>query len=464
MGALGVNMMSVAINLLQTQFGGEPETISLISSTYFIAQIVGMPAVPILVKRFGLQAVTKWAIALFSATSVCCAIASSVMELALFRGFQGMSGGVFAPLTYIYIKHYIDAKKHSIYLAYFSISASLSIAMGPSLVSFIPEGSGISWLFWLNIPVMIIAYFMICQVDNLASIEKEGHINKNNILSLFTIMLSLGSLVFVLDRGRTLGWFESRMIVNFLTIGVIAFWIFVFLQWRNKDKLLNYHLLCRRQTLWVYFCSFLAGVLLYGVMYAIPLYLSSEHNYDAMLINKVLLFTALPQILLLPVAAYLSRKVEPWTLFAIGSALFAISCFMSTDMSSDYAGEQFSLPQILRAVAMPLFLMPLTVLSMAKVADHEMASSAIYFGVFRLLGGAFGLSLMVTYIQQQRDGNYLELMSYTQLDAETTHSLSNVIAFNDVFYLFFITLTLLSLVTLLAKTIKLMPKTTNTLQ
>lgn len=442
-GALGVNMMSVSMDLLQTQFGEEPDVISLVSSSYFMAQVVAMPAVPILVRRYGLDKVTYGAILLFSITSLLCALAQNIYALALFRGFQGVAGGVFAPLVFLYIKHFLPGTKHAKYLAYFSVSASVAIVLGPTLVALIPEGSSLGFLFILNLPAMALCAFMVRSLPEKNALKDNASLSFRITLSLLSLSVCLGALVFLLDRGQQYGWTESNTIINTITLFIITFWIFVALQYKSKNRLLDYTLLYSPRLLFVYLCSFISGGCIYTIMFVIPLYLSTSQQYDAMLINQVLLLSAIPQLLLMPVFAHLVRRTNPILMSSIGALLFGLSCLMSSSMSADYAAEQFFWPQVLRVVALPLFAMPLTLLSMMSVTVKDMPSSSTYFSIFRLLGAAVALSMMVSYVEYTRNAATNDMLSYISWPQQTSHqdvyntvnNIANILAFNNVFFI-----------------------------
>jgi len=145
----------------------------------------------------------------------------------------------------------------------------------------------------------------------------------------------------------------------------------------------------------------LVGVALFGTVYILPQYLGQVQRYNAEQIGLVLAWTGLPQLLIIPLVPALMKRFDVRYIGFVGISIFAASCFMNTTLSLDSAGDQFFIPNIVRAIGQALVLTPITVITTARIAPSDAAAASGLSNMLRNLGGAVGTATLATVLTKR---------------------------------------------------------------
>uniref|UniRef100_A0A486XU03 Multidrug resistance protein B n=1 Tax=Rheinheimera sp. BAL341 TaxID=1708203 RepID=A0A486XU03_9GAMM len=450
MALAGINITNTATELLQARVGASLREMTLITSSYIIAEIAAMPLMPLLMRRYGLKRLAVVVLCGFMLASVACAHANSLNALIISRIIQGAFGGILLPLVHTAIKLLLTQNQHAAAFGVFSVFASLAPVAGPSFAGLLSSAT-YPWLFYINLPLGLSALLLLLWA--LASTPSIGQVNEQrntalDSLGIGLLSLALASLVFALEHGVERDWLSSQAIRSSLVCGIICLLYVCYLQTRLHQPVLNIRLLASSRFALICLASFMAGIVIYGFVYLIPYYLISLHNYSPAQVAQVILMAAIPQLLMLPVMIKYAPKLNPWLAIAAGALLCALSTALCSRMTPDFAGDQFLWPQLIRVIAVPLLIMPLTLLSLQVVSDDDAPSAAILFNVARNLGGALGVAGLVTYVEHYKSVFYQQsLLQFStttlapQHNADTPQQLmqhltqhSSIWAFNGAFF------------------------------
>lgn len=404
MALAGINITNTATELLQARIGATLREMTLITSSYIIAEIAAMPLMPLLMRRLGLKRLVVLVLCGFMLASIACAHANSLDTLIASRIVQGAFGGILLPLVHTSIKLLLPQQQHAAAFGVFSVFASLAPVAGPSFAGLL-SAADYPWLFYINIPLGLAALTGLLWA--LPGPNNHGQVteHRNNFLDAFGIgllSLALGSLVFALEHGVEREWLSDQTIRFSLVCGFIGLIYICYLQTQLRQPVLNVRLLASFRFALICLASFMAGIVIYGFVYLIPYYLISVHSYSPAQVAQVILMAAVPQLLMLPLMIKYAPRLNPWLAIVAGALLCAVSTALCSQMTTDFAGEQFLWPQLIRVVAVPLLIMPLTLLSLQVVSDQDAPSAAILFNVARNLGGAVGVAGLVTYVEHYK--------------------------------------------------------------
>jgi DHA2 family multidrug resistance protein len=213
--------------------------------------------------------------------------------------------------------------------------------------------------------------------------------------------LGLGTLQTALEEGNKDDWFGSPFILRLAIIAGLALSLFLVIELRVKEPLLNLRLFLRRNFALASVSNVLLGLALYGSVFLLPLYLSQMQGYDAQQIGEVLAWTGLPQLLLIPLVPRLMRRFDARLLIVFGLILFAGSNVMNTWLNPSISGEQFLIPNLVRAVGQALVMTPLSAIASAGIEKENAGSASALFNMMRNLGGAIGIALLQTFLTQR---------------------------------------------------------------
>jgi DHA2 family multidrug resistance protein len=357
--------------------------------------------------------------ALFLAFSVACALAQNLGEMLVFRAFQGFTGGVLIPAAFTLIMTMLPRAKQPIGMAMFALSATFAPAIGPTVGGYLTENYGWEYIFYVNlVPGAIMLAMLFASLPN--ALMQLGLLRNGDWPGIIFMSIGLAALQTVLEEGNKDDWFGSDFIVRLSIVAAMALPIFVWIELKVKNPLINLRLLARRNFGLGTTANFLLGAALYGSAFVLPLYLSQVQGYNAEQIGAVLAWTGIPQIFMIPLVPKLMNKVDIRALVGLGFALFAISNFMNIYMSYDYAGDQLLWANIVRAIGQAMVLAPLSAISTAGIEAENAGSASGLFNMTRNLGGAVGIAVLQTVITKREQFHDNILMSSVSAFNEAT--------------------------------------------
>jgi DHA2 family multidrug resistance protein len=220
-------------------------------------------------------------------------------------------------------------------------------------------------------------------------------------LGIATMAIGLASLQAVLEEGNKDDWFGSPFIVKLAVISAVSLALFIWIELTVEKPVLRLRLL----TQWNFGIGTLASVFLgfalFGSVYLLPAYLGQVQRYNAEQIGNVLAWTGLPQLLLIPLVPKLMQRFDARYIAVTGLLLFAASAFMNIEMSLDYSGDQFWLPNIVRAIGQALTLAPLSSVTLGSVAPQDAPAASGISNMMRNLGGAIGTAVLATIVTKR---------------------------------------------------------------
>src|SRR4029079_3444888 len=216
-----------------------------------------------------------------------------------------------------------------------------------------------------------------------------------------TMAIGLSALQTVLEEGNKDDWFESPFIVNLAIVAAVFLAAFVVIELTVQKPLVNLRLLKRRNFGIGVLVNVLVGFALFGTVYILPQYLGQVQRYNAEQTGNVLAWTGLPQLLLIPLVPLLMKRFDARYIGLFGISIFAASCFMNTTLSLDTAGDQFFLPNVVRAIGQALVLPPISAITTAGIAPSEAGAASGLSNMLRNLGGAVGTATLSTVLTKR---------------------------------------------------------------
>jgi MFS transporter, DHA2 family, multidrug resistance protein len=228
-----------------------------------------------------------------------------------------------------------------------------------------------------------------------------GLLKEGDWAGIVTMAVGLSALQTLLEEGNKDDWFGSAFIVRLAVIAVVFLAAFIWIELVVKKPLVDLRLLKNRNFGIGTIANMLVGFALFGTVYVLPQYLGQVQGYNAEQIGNVLAWTGLPQLLIIPFVPRLMKSFDVRYIGVFGIALFALSCFMNIEMSLDYSGDQFFVPNIVRAVGQALILTPLTAIATAEIAPKDAANASGLFNMLRNLAGAVGTASLETIITKR---------------------------------------------------------------
>jgi DHA2 family multidrug resistance protein len=224
--------------------------------------------------------------------------------------------------------------------------------------------------------------------------------------------IGLGSLIAMLEEGQRDDWFGSVFIQRCALLAAIFIPAFVVIELWRKKPFVNLRLLAQRNLGIASAANFFLGSALYGTVYLLPQYLTIVQGYDAFQTGGAMMWVGLPQLLIFPFVPRLMKRFDLRALVCFGTLIFALSCWMNTSMSHDYAGEQFMVSNIVRALGQPFTIVPLSALATGLLQPKDAGDGSAVFNIARNLGGSVGTALLDTIVTRREQFHDFQIGAY----------------------------------------------------
>jgi len=400
MAILNIQITNASLLNIEGGIGTGVDNGSWISTSYLIGEIVVIPLTDYLSRVFSFRRYMLASAALFAVFSVACAFTHDLPSMIAMRGLQGFAGGVLIPMAFTLVLTKLPKPQQPIGLAVFALSVTFAPAIGPTIGGYLTENYGWQTIFFVNVlptAVMLAALYLTLERTPMQlKLLKEG-----DWAGIATMAIGLSALQTVLEEGNKDDWFSSPFILRLAALALVSLSLFVWIELRIEKPLIRLRLLARRNFGFGTIAMTMLGFALFGSVYILPAYLGQAQGYNAEQIGKVLAWTGLPQLVLIPLVPRLMRRFDTRYIAFTGLMIFAYSCFMNTAMSLDYAGDQLWIPNIVRAIGQAMVLTPLTSVTTGDIAPRDAATASGISNMLRNLGGAIGTAVLATVITKR---------------------------------------------------------------
>ena len=397
---LDIQITNSSLSEIQGALAATLDKSSWISTSYLVAEMIAIPLSGWLAKGLGERRYLAWTTAIFSISSFLCSLSWNLNSMIVFRAMQGFSGGALIPLAFTLITQLLPLNKRALGMALFGITATFAPSIGPTLGGWLTQVLSWHYIFYINIPPAIASIFMINYGLDKKPIDFDV-LKSADWVGIITMAVGLGCLEVVLEQGNDDQWFSSSFILTLSVISAVSMIYFVIFELRNKNPLINLRLFKDPQFTASCINYLILGMAMYGSIYMIPMYLTQIQHYNSMQIGEVLMWMGFPQLLIFPLIPKITKYVKSTYLVAFGFTLFAISCYVNTHMTADYAGPQLIVAMVLRAMGQPFIIVPISLLAMGNIRPHEARDASSLTNVARNLGGAIGIAVIATLLQNK---------------------------------------------------------------
>src|SRR5271163_1417574 len=429
MAILNIQITNASLLNIEGGIGTGVDNGSWISTSYLIGEIVVIPLTDYLSRMFSYRNVILSFATLFAIFSVACAFTHDLGSMIVMRGLQGFAGGILIPMAFTIVLTKLPKPQQPIGLAMFALAVTFAPAIGPTIGGYLTENYGWQTIFFVNvIPTIVMVATLYITLERQPM--QLGLLAEGDWFGIVTMAVGLASLQAVLEEGNKDDWFGSPFIVKLAIVAAVSLALFVANELIVEKPLVRLRLLAQRSFGFGTLSAIFLGFALFGTVYLLPAYLGQVQGYNAEQIGTVLAWTGLPQLLLIPLVPMLMKRFDVRYIAFVGIALFAASCFMNTTLSLDTAGDQFLLPNIVRAIGQALIITPVSAITTAGIAPSEAGAASGLSNMLRNLGGAVGTATLGTILikREQFHSNIIG-QSVTLARGEVTQRLDQVTAY-----------------------------------
>ncbi|WP_163877860.1 MDR family MFS transporter [Rhizobium laguerreae] len=400
MAILNIQITNASLLDIEGGIGTGVDNGAWISTSYLIGEIVVIPLTAYFSNVFSFRRYILVNSVLFPLFSIGCAFAHDLGTMIVLRGLQGFAGGVLIPMAFTMVLTKLPKHQQPLGLAAFALSVTFAPAIGPTIGGYLTENYGWQTIFFINaIPSAIMAVALALTLDKQPM--QLGLLREGDWAGIISMAIGLSALQTVLEEGNKEDWFSSPFIVKLSIVAFVFLVAFTWIELTVEKPLVKLRLLKQRNFGIGVAVNVLVGVALFGTVYILPQYLGQVQRYNAEQIGNVLAWTGLPQLLLIPLVPMMMKRFDARYIGFLGISIFAISCLMNITLSADTAGDQFWIPNIVRAIGQALVLTPITAITTAGIAHSDAAAASGLTNMLRNLGGAVGTATLGTVLTKR---------------------------------------------------------------
>ncbi len=394
MNVLDTSIANVSIPAIAGDLGVSPDQGTWVITSFAVANAISMPLTGWLTRRLGQVRLFTASTLLFVVASFLCGLAPSLSLLVVFRAIQGLVAGPMIPLSQALLLSSYPKSKAGAALGVWSMTTLVAPVVGPVLGGWITDNISWPWIFYINVPIGIGAALATWSIyRHRESPTARAPIDK---VGLALLVIWVGALQIMLDKGKNLDWFNSSFIVTLAVITIFGFIAFIVWELTDDHPVVDLSLFGKRN-FWVATIAMLTGYgLFFGNVVLLPLWLQQYMGYTATLAGFVLAPVGVLAIALTPIVGRRIDRVDPRWFVTVSFLVFALVMYMRSKFNTDADMQTLLLPTFIQGVAMAFFFIPLLQLAFSGLAPERIPSASGLLNFARIAAGSFATSITTT--------------------------------------------------------------------
>ncbi|HYU74845.1 MAG TPA: MDR family MFS transporter [Ktedonobacteraceae bacterium] len=401
MSILDQTIVNIAIPRLQTAFGADIHSVQWVLTAYILTQGVVTPTAAYFSDTFGIKRFYIFCLAAFIISSALCGIAWSLPVLILFRILQGAGGAALFPLSITLLFREFPPHERGAAMGFFGVPALLAPALGPTLGGYIVTYAGWPLIFYINVPVGIVAIILATVL--LREYRPEGR-TRFDFIGFFFAAIGLATMLYALSSASTDGW-TSGTVLGFLLVGLIFLSLFVtaeiIIANRGGQPLLDLRLFANGPFRTSIIASVFVIFCLFSGLFIFTIYLQTIRGLSAFQAGLILLPQALASMVSVIVGGRLVDRIGVRAVMIPGLLILALATWQLTLVTTYSPYWWIQVMFILRGLALGLTIQPLTVAMMAEVRPQQLAQASSLNTVGRAVSSSLGIAIIATLVQTQ---------------------------------------------------------------
>ncbi len=408
---IDTSIVNVAIPHMMGNLGATLDEISWVSVGYIIANVIVIPMSSWLSAYYGRRRYLTTSILLFVAASFFCGASTSLWELVFWRVVQGVGGGALLSTAQSTLWEAFPPHEVAIGQAIFGVGVMVGPTLGPTLGGFIVDNWNWPWIFYINLPLGLIAAALVSTY--VTDSEHQERAEKVDWLGIGLLTAAVGSLQWMLERGERYDWFESRFVTTLALVSVGSFIWLVWHELHTDEPVIDFHLLKNRQLATGVIMGGVLGFALFGSVFVLPVFLQSLHGFTANQTGMVILPGALASAAVMATMGRRMRQMNDGRpIILLGSAFFMLCMWQLAGLTYDSGKGDLFWPLVTRGVALGMMFIPLNAIALAELAPRDLASGTGLFNLTRQLGGSIGIAVLATQLNHVTKGKKALLVDH----------------------------------------------------
>jgi len=403
------SIVNVSIPQMMGNLGVSLDEIGWVSTSYIIANVIVLPLTGWLSSTFGRKRYLATSIVIFTIASFFCGISTSLNMLIFFRIIQGAGGAALLSTAQATMMEIFPPAQLGMIQAIYGMGVMVGPTVGPTLGGWITDNYSWPWIFFINLPVGILATILVTLF--LHDSKHKRVAAGVDFVGIGLLAMGLGAMQIVLEKGNREGWFGSNMIASLALTSVVGLVTFVLWELHTPHPAVNLRVLKDRAFSAGTVFATVLGFGLYGGTFVLPIFLQDIRGYTAQQTGLIMLPGALATAVVMPIVGRMVSHFSARNLVAIGAITFGVAMFMLSGITMDTGPGNMLWPLILRGAAMGFLFVPLTLATLIGLRGRDIAEGTGLYNLSRQIGGSFGIACLSTYLGHRTAAHRADLVN-----------------------------------------------------
>jgi DHA2 family multidrug resistance protein len=433
MEVLDTAIASVALPYIAGSLSASNDEATWVLTSYLVANAIVLPASNWFSLRFGRKRFLMSCVAIFTAASFACGAAPTLGIMLLARVIQGAGGGALQPLSQAILLESFPPAKRGAAMAVFAFGVVVAPVLGPTLGGWLTDTYSWRYAFYINIPIGILALFMINRFIIDPPYIKNAKVPKFDNLGFGALVIWTGCLQVILDKGQEDDWFGATWIRYASVALLLSFVYFLWHSWRDKDTLVDLKVFKDRNFAIGTALIFFFGIGIYSTVTVLPLFYQELLGYTAFTAGLVVAPRGLGAICGMPVIGFLSNKIDPRYLLTFGFLTFGLTTLYFGNVTLDISPTTLLVPILITGFGLSFVFVPISTAAYGTLDNKQIGNASGLFNLFRNVGGSIGISIASTLLTRRSAVHQNEILNSVPITGQqfqnslgsTQHALTN---------------------------------------
>lgn len=405
MQVLDTTIANVALPSMVGDLGASQDTINWVLTSYIVAAAIMTPVTGWLSDRFGRKELFLVSVVGFTVSSMLCGIAWSLETMVLFRILQGIFGAAIVPLSQTFLLDINPKERHGQAMAMWGAGIMVGPIIGPTLGGWLTESLNWRWVFFINLPVGIVA-FLGCAAYLPAAVKR---LRGFDFFGFAMLSLGVGALQLMLDRGAEVDWFSAVEIWIELGLAITGFWVFAVHTLTAENSFIDPKIFTDRNFVTGLVFIFVIGIVLLASLALLPPMLARLFNHPTITTGIVMAPRGVGTMISMILVGRLVRMVDARYLVVTGLLLTAFSLYEMTGFSPQMDDFMIVTTGVVQGLGLGLVFVPLSTVAFATLDAQYRTDAAALFSLVRNIGSSIGISIVTVLLTRNTQINHAEL-------------------------------------------------------
>jgi len=399
---LDTSIANVALGHIQGSLSAGQDEVTWVLTSYLVSNAVIIPMSGWLARVMGRKNYLMASVTVFTVASMLCGLAHSLEALVLFRIIQGIGGGGLQPISQAILLETFPPRQRGLAMAIFAMGAVLGPILGPLLGGYITDNYSWIWIFYINVPIGILALLMCWTfIFDPDYQERRTSGEKVDYMGLALLSVGLGCLQVVLDKGQGDDWFAANHIVILSVVAAICLCTLVWWELRHENPIIDLRIFRQRNFAAGNVVMFFGFFAFFGSIVLLPMFLQNLMGYTSFLAGLVLGPSGAIMLLILPMVGKLTEKIDARLLLCFGLTVSGLSLIYMSRFTLQIDIGTAMMGRNIQAIGIAFFFVPLSFLTMSALPRESMNNASALFSLLRNLGGSFGTAFVTTLLARR---------------------------------------------------------------